>query len=100
MDFTLHDDGLVFGGVLSSSSKIADRVAERRWYVVYTLPQQEKSVAKHFEMIGIESFLPVRETVRVWKNRQRINLILPLFPNYAFVRINREERVDVLQTSG
>jgi transcription antitermination factor NusG len=51
-------------------------------------------------MREIESFLPTYETVRVWKNRQRIKLILPLFPTYLFVRISLGERVKVLQSPG
>jgi transcription antitermination factor NusG len=51
-------------------------------------------------MREIESFLPTYETVRVWKNRQRMKLVLPLFPTYLFVRINSRERAKVLQTPG
>jgi len=49
---------------------------------------------------SIESFLPTYETVRVWKNRQRKNVTLPLFPTYLFVRISRDERRKVLQCPG
>jgi transcription antitermination factor NusG len=48
----------------------------------------------------IESFLPTFETVRVWKNRQRKKVILPLFPTYLFVHITRTERGRVLQCPG
>ncbi|MGA1983120.1 MAG: UpxY family transcription antiterminator [Acidobacteriaceae bacterium] len=75
-------------------------IAERNWYVVYTLPQHEKSVVKRLELRGVESFLPVYESVRVWKNRQRMNIVVPLFPNYVFVHIGRRERATVLQTNG
>jgi transcription antitermination factor NusG len=70
------------------------------WYAVYTLPQHEKSALKQLELREIESFLPVYETVRVWKNRQRMKLILPLFPSYLFVHINSSERTKVLQSPG
>ena len=70
------------------------------WYVVYTIPQHEKSALKQLELREIESFLPVYETVRVWKNRQRVKLILPLFPSYLFVHINSSERAKVLQSPG
>ena len=70
--------------------------SERNWYAVFTLPQNEKSAAKHLDIRDIETFLPTYETVRVWKNRQRVKTILPLFPTYLFVRINRWERVKVL----
>jgi transcription antitermination factor NusG len=51
-------------------------------------------------MQEIESFLPTYETIRVWKNRQRMNLILPLFPTYLFVHINSSERAMALQSPG
>ena len=73
---------------------------ERYWHAVYTVPQHEKSVVKHLDLREIESFLPVYETVRVWKNRQRMKLILPLFPTYLFVHINSRERARVLQSPG
>jgi len=39
-----------------------------------------------------ESFLANYETVRVSKTRQRMKLILPLFPTYLLVYINSRER--------
>jgi transcription antitermination factor NusG len=75
-------------------------VRDRNWYAVYTIPQHEKSALKHLNMREIESFLPTYETVRVWKNRQRMKLILPLFPTYLFVHINSREQAKVLQSPG
>src|ERR1017187_5910746 len=73
---------------------------DRNWYAVYTVPQHEKSALKQLDIREIESFLPTYETVRVWKNRQRMKLILPLFPTYLFVHINSRERAKVLQSPG
>jgi transcription antitermination factor NusG len=76
------------------------QLAERRWFAVFTVPQNEKSVVLHLSLREIESFLPAYETVRVWKNRQRVKTILPLFPTYLFVHINPRERVRVLESPG
>jgi transcriptional antiterminator RfaH len=73
---------------------------ERRWYAVFTLPQNEKSVVRHLEIRQVESFLPTYETIRIWKNRQRVKTILPLFPTYLFVRIDGGERTRVLESPG
>jgi transcription antitermination factor NusG len=78
----------------------ADRSAGRRWFAVFTVPQNEKSVMRHLDLREIESFLPTYETVRVWKNRQRVKTILPLFPTYLFVHIDLRERVRVLESPG
>lgn len=85
---------------VSLNSAIAVSEHDRNWHAVYTVPQHEKSVVKHLELREIESFLPVYETVRIWKNRQRMKLILPLFPTYVFVRIDLRERAKVLQSPG
>ena len=89
-----------FGGQDALNPGILAAEAARNWYAVFTLPQNEKSVVKHLELWEIESFLPTYETVRVWKNRQRMKLLLPLFPAYVFVRINPIDRGKVLRSPG
>lgn len=79
---------------------LPDRVSDRSWYALFTVPQNEKAVVKHLNLRDVESFLPTYETVRVWKNRQRKKLVLPLFPSYLFVHINPRERARVLQSPG
>lgn len=73
---------------------------DRSWYAVFTIPQHEKSAFRHLETRDIESFLPTYEAVRKWKNRQRMKVILPLFPTYLFVHIQSKERVHVLRSPG
>jgi transcription antitermination factor NusG len=77
-----------------------DLAVDRRWFAVFTVPQNEKSVVRHLGLREIESFLPAYETVRVWKNRQRVKTVLPLFPTYLFVHINGRERIRVLESPG
>ena len=89
-----------FGGQDALNPGILAAEAARNWYAVFTLPQNEKSVVKHLDLWEIESFLPTYETVRVWKNRQRMKLLLPLFPAYVFVRINPRDRGKVLRSPG
>jgi transcription antitermination factor NusG len=75
-------------------------VSERQWFATFTLPQNEKSVLKQLDIRSVESFLPTYETIRIWKNRQRKMVTLPLFPTYLFVRISRAERGQVLRCPG
>ena len=82
------------------NTEIDDTASNRNWYAVFTVPQNEKSVVKHLDLLGVESFLPTYETTRVWKNRQRKMLVLPLFPTYLFVHIRSAERARVLQSPG
>ncbi len=72
----------------------------RNWYAVFTVPQNEKSVARHLHLREVEHFLPTYEEIRTWKNRQRVKVILPLFPTYVFARISSSERGKVLGSPG
>jgi len=71
-----------------------------KWYAVFTLPQNEKSAARQLGLREVETFLPTYETVKVWKNRQRVRTVLPLFPTYLFVRIDCRQRKRVLESPG
>jgi transcription antitermination factor NusG len=73
---------------------------ERKWYAVFTVPQNEKSAMKQLELREVEAFLPTYETFKIWKNRQRVKTILPLFPTYLFVNIEKSQRSKVLQSPG
>jgi transcription antitermination factor NusG len=92
--------GQSFGEKAPLNPAMLDAPSGRNWYAVFTIPQNEKSAVKHLELREIESFLPTYETVRVWKNRQRVKLVLPLFPRYLFVHINPGERAKVFQSPG
>jgi len=67
---------------------------------VYTVPRHEKRLADHFTARNIEHFLPVYRAQRRWKDGSRVNLDLPLFPSYIFVRICALERTSVLAVPG
>src|SRR5438067_678124 len=70
--------------------------AEEHWYAAYTRAQHEKTVAAELGMRDVEQFLPLYSSVRRWKDR-RVNLELPLFPGYVFVRLALRDRLRVLQ---
>lgn len=72
---------------------------EPRWYAAWTRSRHEKAVAEQLERKSVETFLPVYETVRQWKNG-RHGVALPLFPGYAFVRIALRDRLEVLKVPG
>lgn len=97
---SLEEENRVLDGIAELDEGIVVPTLERKWYAVFTVPQNEKSVVKHLALREVESFLPTYETVRVWKNRQRVRIVLPLFPTYLFVHINNQERIKVLQAPG
>jgi len=69
------------------------------WWAVYTRHQHEKAVADMLATKGFEVFLPLYDSVRRWKDRNKI-LSLPLFPCYVFVRGGLERRLQVVTTPG
>jgi len=83
-----------------AACRTQQQACDRKWFATFTLPQNEKSVVRQLDLRNVESFLPTYDTVRVWRNRQRKKITLPLFPTYLFVRISRTERGKVLECPG
>ncbi|SRR6266576_790142 len=69
---------------------------EPHWYAAYTCANHEKRVAAELRMREVENFLPLYSSRRRWKDR-RVQLDLPLFPGYVFVRLALRDRLRVLQ---
>lgn len=69
------------------------------WWAVYTRHQHEKTVAEMLSSKGFEVFLPLHDSMRRWKDRQKL-LSLPLFPCYVFVRGRLSRRLQVVTTPG
>jgi transcription antitermination factor NusG len=71
-------------------------MVEARWYAAYTCANHEKRVAAELGAREVEHFLPLYSSVRRWKDR-RVQLELPLFPGYVFVRLALCDRLRVVQ---
>src|SRR5690348_5588092 len=81
------------------SAKAQRDYSEARWYAAYSRSRHEKSVLEHLVKRNVESFLPVYEAVRRWRNGDHV-VKLPLFPSYTFVRIALRDRLHVLKVPG
>jgi transcription antitermination factor NusG len=66
------------------------------WYAAYTIANHEKRVAVQLGQRAVEHFLPLYDSVSRWKDR-RMELQLPLFPGYVFVRLALRDRLQALQ---
>ena len=57
----------------------------RDWYAVYSNRNKEEQAQFHLSLKGVECYFP-----RLWVPGSRLskNRIVPLFPNYLFVRVN------------
>jgi transcription antitermination factor NusG len=98
MDFRPHIAIQNLGPAVPVFGACPDKIP--KWFALYTMPQSEQSVIRHLSAREIESFLPTYESIHVWKNRQRVNVIRPLFPTYVFVRMIAAERGSVLGLPG
>jgi transcription antitermination factor NusG len=69
------------------------------WFAAHTSANHEKRVAEHLVVRAVEHFLPLYQSVRRWRDRS-VELQLPLFPGYVFVRLALCDRLQVLQVPG
>jgi transcriptional antiterminator RfaH len=72
-----------------------------QWFAVQTRYRFEKTVVSQLNHKNCEVYLPLLTEHHKWSDRQKV-VTAPLFPGYAFVRIDqsRESRQSVLQTVG
>lgn len=73
---------------------------KKNWYVFYTSPRAEKKVNEYLLSLGYQSFLPLKSEFKIWKNRQRKLIKLPLFPSYIFVLATRNDIFDINKVYG
>jgi transcriptional antiterminator RfaH len=78
----------------------AESCALPEWFAIYVTPRHEKRIAKHLQVREIESFLPLYEARRKWKDGSNVTVQLPLFPSYLFVRTLRNQRGRALEIPG
>jgi transcription antitermination factor NusG len=69
------------------------------WWALYTRHQHEKKVADMLLAKEFEVFLPLYDSMRKWKDRNKL-ISLPLFPGYVFVRGGLHRRLEVVSTPG
>jgi len=76
-------------------------VATKNWYAVHTRSRHEKKVDAELRGKGVESFLPLYETLSRRRDRKKL-IELPLFSGYLFVHIvpERDRILDVLKVKG
>ena len=73
--------------------------SESFWYVAHTCANREKRVGEQLLSRSVEHFLPLYASIRRWKDR-KVELQLPLFPGYVFVKLALRDQLHVLQIPG
>lgn len=74
-------------------------MVNKKWYAVYTKPRWEKKVAERLDEKGIENYLPLVKTLKLWSDRKKW-VQEPLFRSYIFVHISENQYLSSLQTPG
>ena len=81
-----------------STDQIQAKPKEKaKWYAVYVSSRAEKKVDAEFSSKWIESFVPLKKSLRKWSDRKKW-VDLPLIPGYCFVKIDFRFYLSVLQT--
>jgi len=70
-----------------------------RWYPVYTRSRAEKKACEELSRKGIQTYLPLKKTVKQWSDRKKI-VQEPLIKSYLFTYISAKEYAEVLMTNG
>ena len=98
-----RSDARKSAGCILSAANVSSEVqpSPEVWLALQTRYRFEKKVAAQLASKGMQVFLPLRKENRAWSDRTK-EIMVPLFPGYAFVRSDRSvmRRVLVLQTAG
>ncbi len=87
--------------ILVSEEKLHNqkKKPEDKWYALYTRPRAEKLVYQRLTEDGIETFLPLQKTYRIWSDRKKM-VEKPLLSSYIFVRTNPKCFPNVYKVNG
>ena len=72
---------------------------EKKWFVVYTRPQQELKVTKQLSAMGIKNYCPTITLVKQYSDRKK-KVIKPLIYSYVMVHLEEKEREKVFSCYG
>jgi transcriptional antiterminator RfaH len=61
---------------------------DKRWYLVYCKPRQEKTALLNLARQGYESYLPLMREPRR-RHGRRVSVVAPMFPRYLFVHLDQ-----------
>ena len=72
---------------------------EKKWFVVYTRPQQELKVAEQLSAMGITNYCPTITLVKRYSDRKK-KVNKPLLSSYVMVQLEEKEREKVFFCNG
>ncbi|MDC3238799.1 UpxY family transcription antiterminator [Flavobacteriaceae bacterium] len=72
---------------------------EKKWFVVYTRPQQELKVARQLSAMGITNYCPTINFLKQYSDRKK-KVTKPLLTSYVMVELEENQRNKVFACSG
>jgi transcriptional antiterminator RfaH len=72
---------------------------EKKWFVVYTRPQQELKVARELSAMGIANYCPTITLIKQYSDRKK-KVTKPLLCSYVMVELEEKERNKVFACMG
>jgi transcription antitermination factor NusG len=69
------------------------------WFAIYTMPRSEKKVFDRLLEVGIEAYLPLFTSYRIWSDRKK-KITAPLISSYVFVKSNEKKLNELLKIQG
>jgi len=72
---------------------------KQSWFILYTFPRAEKRVQERISEKGIECWLPLHRSPRMWSDRVKV-VEVPLFNSYLFVRCTDTELMALSKVYG
>lgn len=74
-------------------------IEKSQWFVLYTAPRAEKQVAERLMAAGVDSWLPLHRSPRVWSDRVKM-VDVPLYNSYVFVNCREADLRALLNIYG
>lgn len=71
----------------------------QNWFAVYTMPRAEKKVFDRINEFGVEAYLPLTTSIRIWSDRKK-KVTSPLISSYVFVKIEETKLNELLKIQG
>ena len=72
---------------------------EKKWFVLYTRPQQELKVASQLSAMGITNYCPTVTLIKQYSDRKK-KVTRPLLSSYVMVELEDKERNKVFACNG
>jgi transcription antitermination factor NusG len=80
-------------------NKTPNEHSEEKWFALYTRPRAEKLVYNRLTEAGVETFLPLQKTYRMWSDRKKM-VEKPLLSSYIFVKTSAKNFPVVYKVNG